>query len=64
MAFLFSVTVILLNLLIAQSNKSYEEITKTARMSVTPERAKILVEQLSTAWIRYFCVSKAMKILL
>ena len=56
MVFLFLVTVIMLNLLIAQFSKSYEEITKTARQSVTPDRAMILVEQQSTAWIRISCV--------
>ena len=42
----------MLNLLIAQFSKSYEETSETARQSVTPDRAKILVEQQSTVWIQ------------
>ena len=46
----------MLNLLIAQFSKSYEDITKSARKTVTPDRAKILVDQHSTRWIRLCCV--------
>ena len=51
MVFLFLVAVIMLNLLIAQFSKSYEKISKTARQSVTPDRAKILVGLEYTFWI-------------
>ena len=54
--FLFLVAVIMLNLLIAQFSKSYEEVTKSARKSITPDRAKILVDQQLTRWIRLCCV--------
>ena len=47
----------MLNLLIAQFSKSYEEITETARQTITPDRAKILVKQQSTpSWAELFCV--------
>ena len=46
----------MLNLLIAQFSKSYEEITKTARKTITPERARILVKHQSSLWIQIFCV--------
>ena len=54
--FLFLVAVIMLNLLIAQFSKSYEEVTNSARKTVTPDRAKILVEQHSKLWILFCCV--------
>ena len=57
MIFLFLVAVIMLNLLIAQFSKSYEEVTKCVRKTVTPDRAKILVELQSTRWKRWCCVS-------
>ena len=55
MVFLFLVAVVMLNLLIAQFNKRYEEVTKSARKSVTIDRAKILVDQHLSRWIRPCC---------
>ena len=57
MVFLFLVAVILTSLLIAQFNKSYTEITETARQTITPDRAKFLVKQQSTpSWAEFFFV--------
>lgn len=54
MVFLFVVAVILLNLLIAQFNKSYEIVKEQARMHVTEDRAKILIRLQSATWIQPF----------
>ena len=57
MVFLFLVTVIMLNLLIAQFTKRYEDISKTAIKAITPDRAKILVKlQWIPSWAEFFCV--------
>ena len=50
--FLFIVAVVMLNLLIAQFSKSYEEVTESARVSVTQNRAKILTALQSSLWLR------------
>ena len=49
---MFVVAVILLNLLIAQFSKTYEEELDRARVSVTIERARILIKQQSFLWIK------------
>ena len=49
--FLFIVAVVMLNLLIAQFSKSYEEVTESARVSVAQSRAKILSTLLSSLWL-------------
>lgn len=54
MVFLFVVAVILLNLLIAQFSKSYEEVTERARVSVALDRARILSRLQSSLWIRAY----------
>ena len=54
MMFLFVVAVILLNLLIAQFSKSYEEVTERARVSVALDRARILSRLQSSLWIRAY----------
>ena len=50
--FLFIVAVVMLNLLIAQFSKSYEEVTESARVSVTQNRAKILTALQSSLWLQ------------
>jgi len=50
MTFLFIVTVILLNLLIAQFTTSYEDVTEKAKVSVTLNRAKILANMETFIW--------------
>ena len=55
--FLFVVAVIMLNLLIAQFSKSYEEVTESARVSVTQNRAKILTTLQSSLWVQLAYVS-------
>ena len=52
--FLFVVTVILLNLLIAQFSKSYEEVNERARVSVALDRAKVLTRLQSSLWIQSY----------
>lgn len=52
LSFLFVVAVILLNLLIAQFSKSYDEVTENARLSVTLDRARILVRLEKSSWMR------------
>ena len=55
----------MLNLLIAQFSKSYEEITETVRQTITPDRAKILVKQQSTPLMaEFFCVRQKYMIIL
>ena len=54
--FLFVVAVVMLNLLIAQFSKSYEEVTESARVSVTQSRAKILTALQSSLWLQLLYV--------
>ena len=54
--FLFIVAVVMLNLLIAQFSKSYEEVTESARVSVTQNRAKILTTLQSSLWLQLIYV--------
>ena len=54
--FLFVVAVVMLNLLIAQFSKSFEELTESAVQSVTPNRAKILVKLQSSLWTRLILI--------
>ena len=42
----------MLNLLIAQFNKSYEEVKERARVYVTKDRAKILIKMQTAMWIK------------
>ena len=55
--FLFVVAVVMLNLLIAQFSKSYEDVTERARVSVTQTRAKILTTLQSSLWVQLIYVS-------
>lgn len=55
MTFLFIVTVILLNLLIAQFTTSYEDVTEKAKVSVTLNRAKILANMETFIWKFLVC---------
>ena len=50
--FLFLVVVILLNLLIAQFTKSYDEEIGRARVSVTLNRAKALSRMWNPLWMK------------
>ena len=55
--FLFVVAVIMLNLLIAQFSESYVEVTQSAKVSFTQNRAKILVALQSSLWVQLIYVS-------